>query len=266
MSVTPVTRYRLTERPGAATRVLALCDDPRSSSEDLATAIAMDPIFAAKVLRIANSAYYGLSGRVSTLGFAVSVLGFQGVRSLAVLGAAGLDRADGAPPGFWEAAALCATGAEMVAPLVDAEPGDAFIVGLLHMIGTVLMHQSGEPVSVCVPEDIPPEQRLGEERDRFAITHDELGALALTQWHFPSRIHEVIGRHHLPMTPDAQPLEHALHIARSLAAEAMSPECTSDLGYAWLSGGRLGEEQGRALLQRVIERSAALLEGLRPER
>ncbi len=264
MSQTALARYELTARPGAASRVLALCDDPRSSAESLSSAIGTDPLFAAKVLRIANSAYYGLSGRVSTLTFAVSVMGFQGVRSLAVLAAAGLDNPDGAPDGFWEAAALCATGAEMVAPIVGADSGDAFIVGLLHMVGSALMHQKGDEVEVCLPELPSPEQRQSEERSRYGVTHDELAALAMAEWHFPPRIHEVVGRHHRPVTPDAPALERTLYIARALVGQVLSPEPASDFGCAWLSEGLIGQTQGEALIERMKTRAEALLEGLRP--
>ena len=226
-------------------------------------AIGTDPLLAAKVLRIANSAYYGLSGRVSTLSFAVSVMGFQGVRSLAVLAAAGLDSSDGAPHGFWDAAALGAHRVKMIAPIVGADPGDAFIVGLLHMVGSALMHQSGDQVEVCLPERRAPEQHQCDERSRYGITHDELAALAMAAWHFPPRIHEVIGRHHRPVTPDGPAGERTLHIARSLASQVLDSE-SGDIGYAWLSEGLISQAQGEVLLERTKTRAAVLLEGLRP--
>lgn len=255
-------QHRLSARPGAAARVLQLCDSPVSSSEDLGRAISTDPMFTTKVLRTANSAYYGLSGRVATLSFAVSVVGFQGVRSLAVLAASGLDEPNAAPEGFWRAAALCATGAEMIAPLVDAEPGDAFMIGLLHMIGTALMHQRGEQVSVCLPDRGETEARRAAEQADYGVTHDELAAAAMAEWHFPTHFHEVIARHHLPMTPDAQPLERALHIVRALASEVLAPSGGHEVGYTWLSEGQITEEQGRALTDRMTRRSQDLLDGL----
>ncbi len=255
-------QHQIETRPDAAALVLRLCDDPGSSSDDLAGAIATDPMFTAKVLRTANSAYYGLSGRVATLQFAVSVVGFQGVRSLAVLGISGLDRPDAAPEGFWRAAAFCAVGAEMIAPMVNADSGDAFMIGLLHMMGTALMHQRGDTVAMCLPEGEAPEARDAAERARYGVSHDEVAASAMAEWHFPARIYEVVARHHLPMTPDAQPLERALHIVRSLAGEALDPSTDGDIGYAWLSEGQIGEEQRRALLSRMTRRAQDLLDGL----
>jgi HD-like signal output (HDOD) protein len=254
----------LASRAGSATRVLQLCEDPDTSAGDLARAIATDPLLAARVLRIANAAYYGLSGRVSTLAFAVAVIGFQGVRSLAVLAAAGLDDTNGAPEGFWEAAALCATGGEIVAPLLGADPGDAFIVGLLHMIGSALMHQAGEPVTVCLPAGDDVEDLLTRERVRNGFAHDELGADVLATWHFPARIYQVIGCHHLPATPDAPVLDRTVYIARSLADTVLRQEAAPADGHAWLSEGVIGQVAAESIMERMQTRSVALLEGLRP--
>ncbi len=92
-------------RAGAAARVLAITDDPEASIGDLVNAVGADPALAAKILTLANSAYYGLSRRVGTLQYAISVIGFQTVRALAVPVCAGLDGPNAVPAGFWEGAA-----------------------------------------------------------------------------------------------------------------------------------------------------------------
>ncbi|MFZ0160620.1 MAG: HDOD domain-containing protein [Kineosporiaceae bacterium] len=262
-------RQELASRAGAALRVLQLADDPDTSAGDLARAISTDPLFAARVLRTANAAYYGLSGRVSTLAFAVSVMGFQGVRSLAVMAAAGVDDSHGAPDGFWRAAAMCATGGEIVAPMLGADPGDAFSVGLLHMIGSALLHQSGEPgqVHLCLPIGDDDGQLLADENEVFEIGHDALGAEVLESWHFPPHIYQVIGRHHQSAMPDAPALERTLQIARSLTDAALSEDGEvpdPDSGYAWLSEGVIGATVAESIMERMQMRAEALLEGLRP--
>jgi len=263
---------QLPPRAAAAARVLQLVDDPDTSAQDLARAMGTDPVFAARVLRVANSTYYGLSGKVSTLPFAVSVLGFEVVRSMAVVAAAGLDDAAGAPPGFWPAAALAATGAELVAPIVGASVGDAFALGLLHTIGAALLHQQQELPALCLPEadsqgDL--EALLNGERDRYGITHAHLGGAVLTAWHFPAQICVLISRHHDQILPDAEPLERALHCSRLLTDHLLkgrpaAPGLPAQL--AWLTQGRLGEAELGPLLERMTHLAAALQEGLRPRR
>ena len=63
----------------AAMRVLSVVDNPNANAQMLAGAIEVDPTFAAQIMRLANSAYYGMSGKVGNTGFAVSVIGFAAV-------------------------------------------------------------------------------------------------------------------------------------------------------------------------------------------
>jgi HD-like signal output (HDOD) protein len=255
----------LPARAGAAARALQLADDPDASAQDLARSIATDPFLAAKLLRVANSSYYGLSGRVGTLPFAVSVVGFQAVRTLAVVAAAGLDDAQGAPEGFWRAAALCATGAELVAPLLGADVGDAFSVGLLHMLGSALLHQDRPPAQLCLPLNDEADAAIEAEAAVHGIAHDALGARVLESWHFPQRLCEVIERHHHPVLPDSAPLERTLHVARALADTVLrdgDEPFTSPATYSWLTEGRLNAPDLPSLVSRIGERSDALLEGL----
>jgi HD-like signal output (HDOD) protein len=252
-------------RAAAAARVLQLVDDPQTSAADLGRAIGTDPYFAAKLLRIANSTYYGLSGRVAALPFAVSVVGFQAVRSLAVVAASGLDSAAGAPEGFWGVAALCATGSELVAPVLGADPGDAFCVGLLHLLGTGLLHQDTTQVSLCLPEPPDPQVELELELERHGATHDVLAAQVLSAWHFPVHLCDVIREHHQPVLPDASPLRRTLQIARSLAEMVLREDLELALpgvDIAWLSEGRLQPSEVPALLTRMGERSKVLAEAL----
>lgn len=258
-------------RAGAAVRVLQLVDDPDAAASDLARAIGTDPLLAARVLRTANSTYYGLSGRVSTLAFAVSVLGFQGVRSIAVMAAAGIDDAQSAPEGFWQAAALCSTGGEIIAPMLGADPGDAFSVGLLHLIGSAMLHQvrgpDDGPISVCLPSRHDSDAVLSAEREAFGLGHDEIGAEVLAGWHVPPRLCTLVERHHRAAMPDAPALERVLQIARTLADSILREE--SDLSRAvdtcaWLSGGILGPMVAESVAERMRSRADALLEGLRP--
>lgn len=260
---------QLPPRAAAAARVLQLADDPDTSAQDLARAMGTDPVFAARVLRVANSTYYGLSGRVSTLPFAVSVIGFQAVRSLAVVAAAGLDNEDGAPEGFWRAAALTATGSELVAAMIGADVGDAFCVGLLHTIGAALLHQHQPLAALCLPEPEDADALIVGERARYGISHDDLGARVLAAWHFPEHVCGLIARHHEPLLPDSPPLERCLHAARLLADQLLvdrAPTVAQSAQLAWLTEGRIGDIDLPGVLERMAERSAALLDGLVPRR
>lgn len=257
---------QLRTRAGAAATVLRLVDDPDAGAQDLARALGTDPVLAARVLRVANSSYYGLSGRVGTLPFAVSVLGFQTVRSLAVVAAAGLDDPSSVPTGFWPAAALAATAAERIAPLLEADAGDAFSLGLLHTFGAALLHQH-EPLDLlCLPAPADPDELLRTEHERYGINHQLAGARVLAAWHVPERITSLIARHHQAPLPDAAPLERALHASRYLTGVALGAgePAPGDADLAWITDGLIGEEDVPGLVIAVRERAQSLLEGLQP--
>lgn len=259
---------RLSARADAAARVLRLVDDPDAEAQDLARAMGADPVLAARVLRVANSPYYGLSGKVSTLPFAVSVLGFQTVRTLAVTAAAGLGDPSAVPEGFWQVAATCATAAETLAPQLGADPGDAFSVGLLHTLGAALLHQH-EPLGLlCLPEPEDPLERAELEHDRYGITHDQAGARVLEAWHVPSRITVLIARHHEALLPDAPALERALRAARLLTDARLRGPVTQSTEHelTWVTEGAVPPQDLSWLLDQVGERAEGLLEGLEPRR
>ncbi len=268
-------------RSATALGVLRLVDDPDASAVQLSRALASDAGFAARVLRVANSPYYGLSGRVSTLPFAVSVVGFQTIRSLAVAAAAGLQGLDAAPHGFWRAAATAATAAEAVAAPLGAPTGDAFSIGLLHGLGTALLHQHRPGALVCLPDPRDPAAFLAAEDERYGLTHDAAAAQVLAAWHVPTRLCVLIGRHHEPLLPDAGALERALHLARWVSdhllrvdleqggagsggeARGGPPEQPLAAGdVAWMSDGRLSATDVEPLLELVRVRAEGLLEGL----
>ncbi len=257
---------QLRSRAGSAARVLQLVDDPDTGAPDLARALGSDPVLAGRVLRVANSTYYGLSGRVSTLPYAVSVLGFQTVRSLAVVAATGLDDPAALPPGFWQAAALSATAAEYLSKPMEADPGDAFSLGLLHTFGAALLHQHEPPGLLCLPETSDPAEQALLELDRYGITHEQAGARVLSSWQIPERICTLIGRHHEPLLPSAPPLERVLHAARYLADRALREdlETPGDESIAWITEGRVTAADVPAQLAWVRDRAAALLDGLLP--
>jgi putative nucleotidyltransferase with HDIG domain len=186
------------ERP-AAVQVLATVDDPRADAQKVAAAVELDPPFAAQILKLANSAYYGMSGRVGNAGFAVTVIGFSAVRSLAALHATGLESAQRPKPeGFWTHAAGAAAGCSSVADRYGLTKGDAFAAGLLHDLGTALLHGFD-------PEG---HQRLldqhgadgaalaAAEAATYGLSHDAAAARVLEAWRFPDAFVQTVADHH----------------------------------------------------------------------
>lgn len=212
---------RLPPARGAALRVVQLIDDPDSSSEDVAVAARVDAALTARMLRMANSAYYGMSGRVSSASFAVTVIGFQTVRSLAAMAAAGFAADSDLPPGFWARGAATASGTALLARRVGADVAQSFCAGILHDLGTALLWRCNvERQAALLARTTAMQPAHVLELHEYGATHASLCADVLTSWSFPQELCVAIGRHHDPPSVGATPLRRALQGAIALAAMA----------------------------------------------
>lgn len=182
-----------------ALRVLHVSGDPRSSAADLASALMADPAMTAQVIRMANSAYYGLSGRVGSIPFAVTVIGFETIRSLVAAFAAGaLGQEAEVPDRFWERSSATAAASSILAPRVEAPQADAFSLGLLHELGDFLLFRSSpeahaEAHAAAEPWDCF--RRCRVERALFGIDHSQVLARCLRAWSFPEEFAEAVESH-----------------------------------------------------------------------
>lgn len=207
----------LPAQQAVAVHVLHVSGDQRASAKDLAGALMADPAITAQVIRLANSAYYGLSGRVGSVPFAVTVIGFVSIRSVVAAFAAGaLGHEADVPEGFWDRAAAGASTASIVAPRVDAPRADAFSLGLLHELGDFLLYRSSPEAHAEVHDGAPQwdcRRRSRIERALFGVDHGEVLARCLQAWHFPDEFVEGVSLHG-DATRASPPL------ARCLAASA----------------------------------------------
>ncbi|PPK98366.1 HD-like signal output (HDOD) protein [Kineococcus xinjiangensis] len=177
------------QRPVAA-RVIGAADDLRSSAKTLGEVVSYDPALTAKLMRLANSAYFGLRGRVSSPSFAVTVVGFSTVRSLAVAAMAGLDDESALPERFWERSLLCAVASGELAPRLGVRAPDAFGLGLLARLGQALLHRCDDGYRELVASSPDRADLLVAESRAYGVTHVRLSAEALASWGFPADMPE----------------------------------------------------------------------------
>lgn len=256
--------HRLPAHRPALLRVVEVADDPDGSVRSLAEAAALDPAFTARLLQLANSAFYGRAGRVTAIGPAVAVLGAETLRGLAVTMALGLSGESGPlPGGFWERAATTAAGSQLIAPTFGAEPGDAFCVGLLREVGQALLFRaapSSYPVLVasCDEADLAP-----VERAWCGTTNGELAAAALAAAGLPASVCRTIAEHQrddergtAPTRPLACALRGGVLLSRAVASGEVDEAATAAL--VALTGGALDAPSARALALRTAAQAAAL--------
>ncbi len=213
--------------PEVVVRVMRMAEDPRSDAPAIARVIATDQAMAARVLRLANSAFYGLPRRVSTLSEAVVILGFRTIKNLAIA-ASTFELLNREIAGYWlqrgelwKHSLACAIGAQLIAHrarLPVAE--EAFVSGLLHDIGKVAINlfvreQFDQIMERALSDRIPFVQA---EEAVLGFNHAIAGALIAEKWNLPPSLVSVIRYHHQPsQAPDPNPMVSVVHLADILS-------------------------------------------------
>lgn len=193
--------------PTTVAKVMEVCNNPRTSPTDLDKVISLDPVLMGKVLKLINSAYYGLQNQVTSLVRAIIMLGVNTVKNLA-LSTAVLDRlADKSGfralnmEGFWRHSLGVGVVAKMIARKkgVEAQRLDEyFAAGLLHDIGKVPMNNviSDEYVRAMGLADRERIPLFLAEKRAMDMDHAEAGAMIADAWHLDGPIADCIKFHH----------------------------------------------------------------------
>jgi len=216
--------------PTAPKTVRKLMDSFRQEEVDcvlIAELIDEDPVLVARLLKTANSAFFGLRRTVGSVSEAVNVLGLTKVRALVV--AAALDQGFRCVSGvnlnqFWRYSLNTANLSHVLALPIQVDEGAAFTAGLVHGIGELVMHAGMPEAMVDLDRRVPmlDLHRPQAERDLFGYSFAEVGAALASEWCFPSSMIEAIEHQVLPFGQDVhEPIAGIVHIAswRSRAEE-----------------------------------------------
>jgi len=189
--------------PGIVHRVAEVTRSPRTSAEDIAKVLREDEAIAAKILHVANSAFFGTGREITEVSRAIVMLGTVAVRNL-VLGIAARDalplsasqEKDRAM--LWRHAIATASAAELIARHVGYRPSEeAFVAGLLHDIGQLAMMTSDpDSFDTVFREQGRGVRFLTLERSQFGMDHTQAGFKILNRWKIPKAICQVALRHH----------------------------------------------------------------------
>ncbi len=197
--------------PKDAIRIVQACSRKGVDSRDLARLVANDPVLTAELLRISNSAYFGLVSQVKSVSRAVTVLGNRALRNLVLcISMRDALRSD-AIPGFnidvyWEDALRRAVSARMLAELARLDPEECFTAGLLQDFGLlVLLFLNPDKVEHWDQlAESTPDDRRDIEIDLFHSTHDEVGLTLANSWDLPPDLAFAMGYHHDGPPEDAE--------------------------------------------------------------
>ena len=204
-------------------------EDPGSSLKDLAGVIEHDQAIVARVLALANSAYYGLSGLVSSIQHASILLGQKTLGELITIAASSqllskkligyqLDPGD-----LWKHSLAVALGSRIIAEKKNADwVEDAFIAGLLHDAGKIILDPYIVERKAEFETSINGGQRkfIDAEKEILGFDHAEVMSRAARFWRYPDNQSTAIRYHHHPAYSGNSELAHAVHLANFAAKEA----------------------------------------------
>lgn len=232
--MTPPTLADVVERirglpvmPAVALELLHTLTETNAESADLAELarrIAQDQAITARVLRVANSPFYGLQSRIASIHDAIVVLGFSAVRSL-VLAAAVVASLPGGPccgfnqERFWRHVLGTAAAAQALGKRLGRPSEALFIAGLLHDIGRlalVVLYPASYATALATAHEQDSELRAVEQ-DMFGFDHAAVGAALARHWHFPDDIVDALAWHHEPERGKPDGLAAIVHYADALA-------------------------------------------------
>ena len=218
--------------PDVAIRLNELIDQPDTSIQELVDVVQLDAGIAATVLRLANSAWYGLPTRVDTISRAITLIGQKALRDLVLstsvittfkgISAEFVDMHD-----FWDNSVTCGVVTRNLAQKAGIREADRmFLAGLLHKIGRLTFYAS-RPV---LYRQVLQEQGNGEaaiiaaEEAVFGFNFAQLGAALLRSWHVPAALDEVVEFQLTPLQAPSHLKEAAIvHVAGDIAYH-MAPD------------------------------------------
>ncbi|MQA22039.1 HDOD domain-containing protein [Rugamonas rivuli] len=210
--------------PAVVSELLASMNQDDIDTHALAAKITLDQALTAKTLRLANSSFYGMPAKVTSIQQAISVLGFHAIRTL-VTACSVTDSFAPVPgsqfdfPAFWRHSIASAVCARVLAPHVRVNPDTAFTAGLLHDLGTLVLASR-------FPDDYRRVHAYRIEHDCtaepaqlavFGIDHAAVGSALAAHWKFPAPIQAAVAEHHQPGGDGPATLSTVIYVANIVA-------------------------------------------------
>lgn len=192
--------------PQIVSQVLKLADNPEASPKEMERVIERDPAVTAKILRVANSSYYGFN-QIPSIGRAISMLGMNQIRSL-VVGVAYQQIISGRAVAshfnkleFWRHSLAVATGARIISKIkMPMKSEEMYVAGMMHDVGLLAMDrfhplELDKAIQYAIMEEIALHQ---SEQLNFGFDHSQLGAMLAEKWGLTPIIVDAVRYHHDP--------------------------------------------------------------------
>ncbi|GAB6191193.1 sensor domain-containing diguanylate cyclase [Desulfocastanea catecholica] len=265
-------QINLPSPPTIAAQILKTIQNEESSHNDLEKIISMDPALTCKLLRIANSAFYALPYKVSNVNRAVSILGTNVIKNIAlsfVIAGSLRGETDSSFDFeyFWRRSVTSAVAAELVTGLLQEKNEDIFVTALLQDIGVLIMFLNKDREYVATLEQCSMDRatdQIGAERKMYQFDHQQLGCTLLENWGIPQSIVRPIRYHHQPqLAPEEdRRTSSILYVANLLSiiySNTETAETVRELQTKMADFFNITADQTRTLLDNVAEKSLDIL-------
>lgn len=224
------TVYSVPSIPQVIMEVSSIIDDPKTSANILGRMISHDQGLVTKILTVANSPLHGIPRRVSTIDFAIVVLGFNQVKNivlalsmmdtLKVTGDSKFDQKQ-----YWLHSILTAAASKKIADDLGYQAsGEVFTAGLLHDLGIAIINKFFTKEFKEILESVKKQNLtyLEAEELHLGITHQEIGRYLVDRWNLPVAIADVINFHHKPsLAENNKELTALVHLADYMTKQLM---------------------------------------------
>ena len=215
--------------PKSALQILRVCSRTDVNSAEIAKLVANDPILSAELLRVVNSAFFGIAKQVSSIKQAIVILGNKSLHNLALcISTRDIIKHDDMPgfaiDVFWEDSLRRASCAKLLGSLMQLDQDECFTAGLLQDFGLLVMFFLNKDKCHYWLDmrRMMPDERYRREIEIFFTTHDVMMQNLATAWGLPEQLGQCLGEHHKIAKNDVpktqQTLTAILHCADWLSA------------------------------------------------
>jgi putative nucleotidyltransferase with HDIG domain len=226
--------------PFIMVEVSRMLENPKTGASELGKLISKDQAMVAKILSVANSPLYGLPRRVSTIEFAIVILGFDHIKNIVI--ALSMMEAFKAREdrnwnrrAFWLHSLVTASAAKRIADdLGFRKTGETFTCGLLHDLGISVIQRYffDEFKEICKQVNEQQMRYLNAEQKIMGISHQEIGQYLIEKWNLPASLGDVVLNHHNPSNAEVEPEMAAIvHLADYMTQRFMLGSLNWDENY-----------------------------------
>ena len=225
--------------PRVVQQLIVALRNPDVDARKIGETLSKDPVLSAKVLRLANSSFFGGQRSMASIDAAVALIGVAALNRLIV--ACGVAQSFAAIPGidlpgFWRDSLVAATAAQKLAQRLGADAEGAYICGLLHATGHLILCQTYPEIAKAMFEGfatVRGAELATIESESFGIDHPNVGALWAETLGFPQEVADTIRKAVQPPAANDVLLDHVLRgacmLARAVAEKAEGAAAWAEL-------------------------------------